>query len=95
MDTTTRIGRPMGSKDKQPRGAINPERIGDAAAEFLSAAEVGYIYGISQQRVRIWAQQGRLPHPYQLGENTVRWKRAELDELDAERKPVRYGRRAS
>lgn len=101
MATTTekpRIGRPPGKLDSKPRGAIDPERIGDPAADYLSAKEVAYRYGISPQRVRIWAQQGRLPEPYKLGENTVRWKRSEIEEFEEEHgQRVRYkhGQRVS
>jgi predicted DNA-binding transcriptional regulator AlpA len=90
-----RTGRPKGAKDKKPRGRIRAERATHLFAEWLDAKEVGMRYGISPGRVRIWEQQGKLPPRYKLGENTVRWKRAELDEWDNKRKPIKYGRRAS
>jgi predicted DNA-binding transcriptional regulator AlpA len=88
-----RVGRPKGALDKKPRGRIRKERADHPFAEWLDAKEVALRYGISPGRVRIWEREGKLPPRYKLGENTVRWKRAELDEWDKKLKPIRYGRR--
>lgn len=88
-------GRPKGSKNKRPREEVLAEQASHPWAKYLSAKQVGMRYGIYPGTVRAWVAKGILPQPYQLADNTVRWKRSELDERDAECKPVRYGRRTS
>ena len=85
-----RRGRPKGSTNKRPREEVLEKHKDNA--EWLSARVVAMRYGIYPGTVRAWARKGKLPAPYLIGDNTVRWKRSELDERDAESKPVRYRR---
>ena len=86
-------GRPKGSRNKRPREEVLAERAADPNTDYLSARQVAMRYSIYVGTVRAWVAKGILPQPYQLADNTVRWKRSELDARDAECKPVRYGRR--
>jgi len=86
-------GRPKGSKNKRPRGEVLAEHAANAGAKYLSAKQVAARYGVYPGTARAWAAKGKLPAPYLIADNTVRWKRSELDARDAKCKPVRYGRR--
>lgn len=86
-------GRPKGSKNKRPREEVLAEQAANPESEYLSAKQVSMRYSIYPGTVRAWVAQGILPSPYLIAENTVRWKRSELDARDAECKPVRYSRR--
>lgn len=88
-------GRPKGSTNKRPREEVLAQAAADPNSEFLSARQVAARYGVYVGTVRTWVAKGILPRPYQIAENSVRWKRSELDARDAECKPVRYGRRKS
>ena len=86
-------GRPGGSQNKRPREEVLAEHAGDPNSEFLSARQVAGRYGGYVGTTRTWVAKGILPQPYLIAENTVRWKRSELDARDAKCKPVRYARR--
>lgn len=86
-------GRPKGSKNKRPRAEVLKEHARDPSAKYLSARQVAARYGVYIGTVRVWVAKGALPQPYLVAENTVRWKRSELDVRDADFKPVKYGRR--
>jgi predicted DNA-binding transcriptional regulator AlpA len=88
-----RHGRPKGSKNKRPREEVLAELANDPNTAYLSARQVALRYSVYVGTVRAWVAQGILPAPYQMADNTVRWKRSELDARDAKCKPVRYGRR--
>ena len=82
--------RPKGSKNKRTRAEVLTEHATDSSAIYLSARQVAARYGIYVGTVRTWVAKGILPQPYQIAENSVRWKRAELDARDAKNKPVKY-----
>ena len=86
-------GRPKGSTNKRPREEVLAEQAAHPWSEYLGAKQVGMRYGIYPGTVRTWAAEGKLPAPYLIADNTVRWKRSELDARDAKCKPVRYARR--
>lgn len=85
-------GRPKGSKNKRNRDEVLAELANNSNAEWLSARQVAVRYGIYIGTVRAWAAKGKLPDPYLIAENTVRWKVSELDARDAVCKPVKYDR---
>ena len=35
-------------------------------------------FGVSRQRIWIWAKEGKLPAPYKVGDATTRWKNEEV-----------------
>ena len=86
-------GRPKGSKNKRPRDEVLAKHAVNPNVEYLSARQVAARYQIYVGTVRAWVAKGILPQPYQLADNTVRWKRSELNARDAKCKPVKYGRR--
>lgn len=88
-----KIGRPKGSKNKRPREEVLAQQRD--SADWLSARVVAMRYGIYPGTVRVWVRKGKLPAPHLIGDNTVRWSRAELDARDAMCKPVKYVRRKS
>jgi predicted DNA-binding transcriptional regulator AlpA len=88
-------GRPKGSKNKRPREEVLADLANDPNAKYLSARQVAARYSIYPGTVRVWVKKGKLPAPYLIGDNSVRWKRSELEARDATCKPVKYGRRKS
>ena len=88
-------GRPKGSKNKRPREEVLAEHTADPSAKYLSARQVAARYGCYTGTVRVWVAKGKLPQPYLIAENTVRWLRSELDAHDAELESVKYGGRKS
>lgn len=88
-------GRPKGSTNKRPREEVLAQAAANPNSEYLSARQVAARYGVYVGTVRTWVAKGLLPQPYQIAENTVRWKRSELDAHDAKCTPVRYARRRS
>ena len=57
----------------------------ESPVRYLSVKGVAERYSIGVSTVWNWVAKGKLPSPYKLGENTTRWKLAELDEFDEKR----------
>jgi prophage regulatory protein len=57
----------------------------NSPARYLSDKGVAARYNIGKSTVWYWVKKGKLPRPYKIGENTTRWKVAELNEFDEKR----------
>ena len=39
-------------------------------------------FSVPRQRIWVWKKEGKLPEPYKFGENTTRWKNAEVKKAE-------------
>ena len=47
--------------------------------EFLTAADVAELFGVSKRTISIWLKAGKFPQPLRFNLRNLRWRRSDIE----------------